>query len=359
MQHPDEGTIHAWLDGAVPEADARAIEAHVTTCAQCANAVAEARGLMAASSRILSALDGVPGGVVPASSAIPGTNAAPSLPVTAHARRRRLGVYARIAATLAFATAGGITLAHVGDQGVRPGDVRDAASTAATPAAAAPTAAGPTAVTAAVPSRQAESLQMEVTKPAPRAAAQAARRREKSAEAATATRSASTARDAAADTYAHVDSIHRFGAERFLSEARVAPAPVATPAASSAAPTSAQAAAPTPAQAANRAAEMKMAGIRPTALLDSADSVHGFRLVSGSVRTDPVRGVEHRRYEVRPGVFVSLEITPVRGTAVADSAYRVDNMSVMRWTEGARQYVLSGPVTVEELRRMKESGAMR
>ena len=354
MQHPDEGTIHAWLDGAVPETEARAIEAHVTTCAQCAGAVAEARGLMAASSRILSALDGVPGGVVPASSANPATHTAPSVPATTHAGRRRFGVYARIAATLAFATAGGITLAHVGDQGVRAGDVRDAASTAA-----APTGAAPTAVTAAVASRGSQSLQMEVTKPAPRAAAQAARRREKSAEAATATQSASTARDAAADTYAHVDSTNRVGAERFLSEARVTPAPVAAPAASSAAPTSTRAAAPISAQAANRAAEMKVAGIRPTALLDSADSAHGFSLVSGSVRTDPARGVEHRRYEVRPGVFVSLEITPVRGAAVADSAYRVDDTSVMRWTEGARQYVLSGPVTVEELKRMKESGVIR
>ncbi|MGH7633125.1 MAG: anti-sigma factor family protein [Gemmatimonadaceae bacterium] len=350
MQHPDEGTIHAWLDGAIPEVEARAIEAHVTTCEQCASAVAEARGLMAASSRILSALDGVPGSVVPASSAIPVTRAGAAMAVTTYERRRRLGMYARIAAALAFVTAGGITLAHVGDQGLRPGDVRDAAAAVAATAAAA-TAAAPAVAATAVPSRESQSLQMEVTKPAPSAAAQAARRREKSAEAATASQRARVARDAAADAYAHVDSINRFGAERFLSEARVAPAPGAAPAASSAAPTSAQAA--------NRAAEMKVAGMRPTALLDSADSVHGFSLVSGSVRTDPVRGVEHRRYEVRPGVFVSLEITPVRGTAVPDSAYRVGDTNVLRWTEGARQYVLSGPVTVAELRKMKESDAIR
>ena len=66
MQHPDEGTIHAWLDGALSAADASAIEAHVTTCATCAAVVREARGLIAASSRILSALDSVPGGVLPA-----------------------------------------------------------------------------------------------------------------------------------------------------------------------------------------------------------------------------------------------------------------------------------------------------
>ena len=66
MQHPDEGTIHAWLDGALTADEARALEAHVAGCAQCAAAVTEARGLLAASSRILFALDAVPGGVLPA-----------------------------------------------------------------------------------------------------------------------------------------------------------------------------------------------------------------------------------------------------------------------------------------------------
>ena len=69
MQHPDEGTIHAWLDGALPAEEARALEAHVAGCAACAAAVSEARGLLAASSRILSALDSVPGGVLPATPA--------------------------------------------------------------------------------------------------------------------------------------------------------------------------------------------------------------------------------------------------------------------------------------------------
>jgi len=66
MQHPDEGTIHAWLDGALGSAEAGEVEAHVAGCARCAAAVTEARGLLAASSRILSALDSVPGGVLPA-----------------------------------------------------------------------------------------------------------------------------------------------------------------------------------------------------------------------------------------------------------------------------------------------------
>jgi Putative zinc-finger len=60
MQHLDEGTIHAWLDGALSAEDSARTEAHVATCATCAEAVAEARGLIAASSRILTALDNVP-----------------------------------------------------------------------------------------------------------------------------------------------------------------------------------------------------------------------------------------------------------------------------------------------------------
>jgi hypothetical protein len=66
MQHPDEGTIHSWLDGALSADEAARIETHVKECPQCAVAVAEARGFIAASSRILTALDNAPRGVIPA-----------------------------------------------------------------------------------------------------------------------------------------------------------------------------------------------------------------------------------------------------------------------------------------------------
>ena len=65
MQHLDEGMIHAWLDGQLPQDEAARVEAHVAECRQCADAVAEARGLIAASSRILLALDSVPRDVAP------------------------------------------------------------------------------------------------------------------------------------------------------------------------------------------------------------------------------------------------------------------------------------------------------
>ncbi len=66
MQHPDEGTIHAWLDGALTLEEANGVESHAAQCEQCSAVIAEARGLVAASSRILLALDDVPRGVIPA-----------------------------------------------------------------------------------------------------------------------------------------------------------------------------------------------------------------------------------------------------------------------------------------------------
>ncbi len=67
MQHLEEGTIHAWLDGELQADEALAFEAHVAECSDCAAAVAEGRGLIAASSRIVSALDVVPADVIPVS----------------------------------------------------------------------------------------------------------------------------------------------------------------------------------------------------------------------------------------------------------------------------------------------------
>jgi hypothetical protein len=64
-EHIDEGTVHAWLDGQLAAADSARLESHVAACAACAAVVAEARGFVAASSRILSGLDGVPARVVP------------------------------------------------------------------------------------------------------------------------------------------------------------------------------------------------------------------------------------------------------------------------------------------------------
>lgn len=105
MPHPDEGTIHAWLDGALPPDESSAVESHVSECPECSAAVAEARGLIAASSRILSALDAVPGGVIPVTGEMSGSAAAPSPRAAMRwGRGRQWGGYmARAAAVLLLA----------------------------------------------------------------------------------------------------------------------------------------------------------------------------------------------------------------------------------------------------------------
>ena len=55
MPHPDEGLIHAWLDGELDAAESARIEALVRSDPEWASAAAEARGLAAASARIIAA----------------------------------------------------------------------------------------------------------------------------------------------------------------------------------------------------------------------------------------------------------------------------------------------------------------
>jgi hypothetical protein len=55
--HPDEGTIHAWLDRQLDDASSSTLEAHLQRCDECAERVAEARGLIAGASRIITSLD--------------------------------------------------------------------------------------------------------------------------------------------------------------------------------------------------------------------------------------------------------------------------------------------------------------
>lgn len=103
MQHPDEGMIHSWLDGALNAEEATQMESHVATCPSCATAVAEARGFIAASSRILTALDDVPRGVLPA---VP-------------ARKRDLRVFWRAAAAMLVVAGGSLVVMREGGQDAR------------------------------------------------------------------------------------------------------------------------------------------------------------------------------------------------------------------------------------------------
>ncbi|MBL0171229.1 MAG: carboxypeptidase-like regulatory domain-containing protein [Gemmatimonadaceae bacterium] len=62
--HVDEGTIHAWIDGAFNVPASATVEAHVSTCSVCQGQVAEARGFIAGASRVVRGLDAVPADVV-------------------------------------------------------------------------------------------------------------------------------------------------------------------------------------------------------------------------------------------------------------------------------------------------------
>ena len=62
--HPDEATIHAWLDGELDAQEAARLDAHVAECASCGSRVAEARGLIAGASRVVGLLDEQPAPLV-------------------------------------------------------------------------------------------------------------------------------------------------------------------------------------------------------------------------------------------------------------------------------------------------------
>jgi hypothetical protein len=105
MSHPDEGTIHAWLDGALSPAERQAFEAHVADCAECTAAVADARGVLAAASRILSALDNVPAGVIPGATVGSPTQASASAREAPHPGRFRAARWRAAAAIVIVAGA--------------------------------------------------------------------------------------------------------------------------------------------------------------------------------------------------------------------------------------------------------------
>jgi hypothetical protein len=56
-EHPDEGTIHAWLDGALDDASAERVAAHVRTAARRALRWRQRRAADRGASRVVSALD--------------------------------------------------------------------------------------------------------------------------------------------------------------------------------------------------------------------------------------------------------------------------------------------------------------
>lgn len=372
MQHLDDGTIHAWLDGALGAGEAAAVDAHVTACRACADRVAEARGLIAASSRILTALDEVPADVIPverraavaaARVAAPAFAATP--PASPHdvpAPRARWGHrYGRWAAVFAFIAAGTLVLTReanrrdfsVAERKVvpanEPGSLRDSvrvgagaaqkpSRTAAAERGSVPTAAPPPTLGGAPP------------RPAPAAPPQAKSLAIAPRETAAAPRQAQSA-----------SALREFGAVSKKTD---------TTAIALQAQTLSERAAPRP--------ESLKAGT-PSVTVTSSSGVAGGRVVPRPVTVDSVqRGsvfVRRETYETGSGQRVVLEITPSAAmpndsfadsvapftAAVADSpAAAADSTTpaihMIRW-RGAdgTGYTLFGPVSIEMLQLIRSA----
>ena len=145
MQHLDEGTIHSWLDGALSADEAARVEAHVKECAQCQAAVAEARGFIAASSRILTALDNAPRGVIPA----------------ATPKRRVDPIVWRIAATVLVVAAGTLVVVRNSGLTTRASENSTAQAVAPTNNTPAATTMSEPAIPAAIPSAPPAAVDMQ------------------------------------------------------------------------------------------------------------------------------------------------------------------------------------------------------
>ena len=206
--HLDEGEAHAFVDGALGDAAAARVIAHVAGCEACAGIVAEARGLAAAATRILGALDEVPGGVVPGvgvpgDAAPTGAAASPALPtgptlvrpgaagaagaarVPVGGRRPRRWTAWPVRAAAGLLLAAGVGSAAWRATRDRPDVVAAVADTAVTAPASAPVGAPAAAPTSEVASARAAGPPPEVPGAEPRrTAAEQARVARRSAPAA-------------------------------------------------------------------------------------------------------------------------------------------------------------------------------
>jgi anti-sigma factor RsiW len=167
MQHPDEGTIHAWLDGALSPEESDAIVHHVAACHACADLVAEARGVIAGASRIVSALDVVRGDVIP--------SAFPARPARTTSLWRRLHLSpgrAALAATVLIAVSALLVVRHDTPDKLVPtrAAARIQPKVAATPASAPAPAMASSAQPAAAP----RPLEQTVRRETPAASGKAA-----------------------------------------------------------------------------------------------------------------------------------------------------------------------------------------
>ncbi|HEX7546565.1 MAG TPA: hypothetical protein VF368_07540 [Gemmatimonadaceae bacterium] len=177
MPHPDEGLLHAWIDGELDAAEAARVEALVASDPEWAVAAMEARGLLAASARIVTALDHVPANVL--------QQPANVIPQPATSRRTASRWMWRVAAVVALMAGSAVVLergtpdftapAPAKPPMVEPGLSPEAAGALSAPSAAQATAKAPAAdITSTIHnkeldiSKQSDSLHDRVASSAPR-----------------------------------------------------------------------------------------------------------------------------------------------------------------------------------------------
>ena len=389
MRHLDEGTIHAWLDGALDAEAEKAAEAHAARCTECAVAVADARGMIAAASRILTALDDVPGGVLPS-----GSRAAPSMPAVALPTVRRWPAWTvRIAASVAMIATGTFVVMRSGVLArVAENDQKSAAPTALPPGVALKS------TPAIMP--ETSAARRDADQPAAPAAAMAPLALDKANERTVPDSGAVAKRPEMQSAPAEFRQLPAASAPKIADAASAnaaaganAPASVAlssqadrlqaAPArAESAKDVSAdleakkdQAASSSIAQAGKEKTEGAPAAM-PASRAVSGSLPPGLRLVSARKMQEDAGVVERRVYELRPGVQVVLAILqPVSGGAEAhadsnsdlrDSARRkllanatgndeAAGLNSIQWSDSTgAEFTLSGPIPLDSLRALRQ-----
>ena len=159
--HPDEGTIHAWLDDAL-DADASAgVAEHIAGCASCEARVAEARGLIAGATRVVGLLDDQPAPLIkPADTPTAGTD------LSVWRLLRVTPARASIAAMLVVAVGIALTRGQLSVDSRHAADQSPATATAAIPAASPAGPRGDSVLNSAIERRLAQEQPPRAISPA-------------------------------------------------------------------------------------------------------------------------------------------------------------------------------------------------